>query len=155
MRRCTSLTLLCLALLAGCAPAPTAPPASMTASIQAPSAITPATPVAPQLTPTPGILLRGRVLLGDGSGLANVSICRNFASYPGTVIATTDQAGNYQAAFAFIPGDEMVGVWANAAGYTFDPPAFRWRHYFGLEDRSLDFRATPASSTAVPPAPCS
>ncbi len=112
-------------------------------------------PPLPAISPTPGIVLHGYVRLANGSGLANVSICRDFASYPGVLIATTDSSGYFQSNFTFIPGDEMIGVWAIQPGYTFAPPAYRWRHYYGLEDRGLDFRATPSTATEMPPAPCS
>ncbi len=106
------------------------------------------------VTQTPGIVLSGYVKLQDGTGLAGVTICRNFASYNGVVIATTDAEGFFRSDFAFVPGDEMIGVWPLAPGYTFDPPSYRWRHYFGLEERPLDFVASPGSTTATPPAPC-
>ncbi|HTP03042.1 MAG TPA: hypothetical protein VMJ64_16825 [Anaerolineales bacterium] len=100
--------------------------------------------------------MRGRVHLPDGSGIAGVAVCRNYASYPGGVIATTGADGSFQPGPAFIPGDEMVGVWPVAAGYTFEPPFVRWRHYYGLEDRELDFVASPeAAGTLAPPGPCS
>ncbi len=107
------------------------------------------------ITQTPGLVVSGYVLLQDGTGLAGVTICRNFASYNGTVVATTDADGFFRSDFAFVPGDEMVGVWPLAPGYTFDPPSYSWRHYFGLEERPLDFVASPGSTTATPPAPCS
>ncbi len=106
-------------------------------------------------TSLPGLVIRGHVRRSDGSGLANVSICRNFASYAGTLVATTDEDGYFQADFVAIPGDEMVGVWAALAGYTFEPKYHRWRHYYGFEDQTLDFVAVPTSATEVPPAPCS
>ncbi len=146
---------ICVPLVVGCTSAPTALTPASAPSILAPSVVGPTGLSEPQLTPTPGIVLHGRVVLADGSGLANVSICRSYASYPGTVVAATDHDGSFQAAFAFIPGDEMIGVWPLAAGYTFDPPVYRWRHYYGLEDRSLEFRAVPSPATASPPAPCS
>ncbi len=98
--------------------------------------------------------MHGRVTLADGSGLADVAICRNFASYAGTVVATTDANGYYTAQFAFIPGDEMVGVWPSLSGYVFDPPNYYWRHYYGFEDNNLNFVASQAAATAVPPSPC-
>jgi hypothetical protein len=106
---------------------------------------------------TPGLLLRGHVRLKDGTGLAglaNVVICRNFASYQGSVVGTTDQTGMYQAGFVGIPGDEMVGVWPLLQGYTFSPATVRWRHYHGYEERTLDFVASASSATDVPPAAC-
>ncbi len=119
---------------------------------------TPAPNIPPTLetaiSPTPGVIVRGHVRLADGSGLPGIPICRNFASYPGVVVATTDADGYFQSDFAFIPGDEMVSVWPNATGYTFQPDNIRWRHYYGPEDRTLDFVASPASATAVPLFPC-
>jgi hypothetical protein len=119
------------------------------------------TPIASRLptlalpvTPTPGLVLHGRVHLADGSGVGGVAICRSYAAYPGVVVATTGADGSFQSDFAFLPGDEMVGVWPAAAGYTFDPPFMHWRHYYGLEDQTLDFVASPSAATAVPPAPC-
>ncbi len=111
----------------------------------------------PPLTQTPGLLISGYVKLQDGTGLPGVTICRNFASYNGVVVATTDASGFFKSDFAYIPGDEMIGVWPLAPGYTFDPPSYSWRHYYGPEERPLDFVAIPATSvatTATPPAPC-
>ncbi len=145
---------LSLIFLLGCGLVPSTTPSAVPSTTVA-SPAGPLTPLAPQLTPTPGLLLYGRVRLSDGSGLAGVSICRNYASYPGTIIATSDRSGYFQAAFGFIPGDEMVGVWAVAPGYAFDPPIYRWRHYFGVEDRALEFLAIPSTAPPAPPAPCS
>lgn len=83
--------------------------------------------------------------------MPGVKIYRAFASYSGDVVATTDQAGNYQSDFKFIPGDEMVRVWAESPGYTFEPAgkvdwvqgAYFWRHYHGFENRVLNFVAKP------------
>lgn len=104
---------------------------------------------------TPGLVIHGRVRLSDGTGLANVTICRNFASYSGAAIAVTDQTGYYEATFVGIPGDEMIGAWALLPGYAFEPQIVRWRHYHGYEERTLDFVASPSSATYVPPGPCS
>ncbi len=106
------------------------------------------------LTPQPGLIIRGYVRLADGTGVADVSICRNYASYPGTIVAKTDANGYFESQFAFIPGDEMVGVWPQAAGYSFQPDNYRWRHYYGSEDRSLEFVATLSMATAAAPFPC-
>lgn len=125
---------------------PTIPPTS-----PAPVATTP--PAVP-LAETPGLLISGYVKLQDGAGLAGVQICRNYASYNGTVVATTDATGFFQSDFAYIPGDETIGVWPVAPGYTFDPPSYSWRHYYGPEERPLDFMASPGTTTATPPAPC-
>lgn len=169
-----------LLLLAACAPraVPTTPPTvpvsapsdtPAAAATIAPPAVTltptvteiPALPTTPfaigttaepgaDLTPQPGLIVRGYVRLADGTGLADVSICRNYASYDGTVVARTDANGYFESQFASIPGDEMVGVWPMAAGYTFQPDNYRWRHYYGKEDRSLEFIATAGTGTAAP-----
>jgi hypothetical protein len=139
------LTLLCVLPLSACMPQDVPSPAVPTA----------ATTVTRTLTPTPGLILRGRVHLQDGSGLGSVTICRNFASYPGVIAASTGADGTFQSDFTFIPGDEMVGVWPRAAGSTFEPAFVRWRHYYSFEDRVLDFIAVPTSVTAPPPGPCS
>ncbi len=121
-----------------------------------PTATASPTPTVP-LTQTPGLMISGYVKLQDGAGLAGVTICRNFASYNGVVVATTDASGFFASGFAYIPGDEMVGVWALAPGYTFDPPSYSWRHYYGPEERPLDFVAMPAGTgtpTVTPPVPC-
>lgn len=126
------------------------PPPSLTPTFTP----TPAPNLPPGLTPTPGLVVSGHVRLPDGSGLSGVTICRNFASYPGVVVAMTDADGYFKSDFAFIPGDEMVSIWPQAAGYTFQPDSVRWRHYYGPEDRTLDFVASPAAATAVPFFPC-
>ena len=143
-----------LILLTACVPpAPTTPlPTPRIARLSSPTAVV---TIESPLTATPGLILRGHVRLTTGPELANVSICRSFASYPGVIIATTDTAGYFQSSFAFIPGDEMVGIWAEKAGYSFDPPYYRWRHYYGYEDHTLDFVARPTSATSVPPDVCS
>jgi len=114
------------------------------------SASPPASPPGAQ----PGLDIRGQVRLTDGSGLANVRLCRNFAAYPGEAVATTDQDGYYQAEYVNIPADEMVGVWPELEGYSFEPRLYDWRHYYGHEARTLDFVAIPTTATDVPPAPC-
>ncbi len=139
-------------------PSPTPPPTVISPTVPPPPIATtpagqPPTLVVPP-TGTPGIFVHGRVTAPDGSGLANIAICQSFASYPGTVVATTDTDGYYTAPFSFIPGDEMVTVWPSTSDYVFDPPDYYWRHYYGFEDRPLNFVGSPAVSTAVPPFPC-
>jgi hypothetical protein len=96
----------------------------------------------PSLTPEQtGLTIRGYVTL-NGVGLPNVKIYRNFASYWGEVVATTDANGYYQSSFVFIPGDETVTVRPELEGYTFSPQNYIWRHYHGVEDRTLDFTAS-------------
>lgn len=137
---------------------PTLPP---TLVVTLPSTVLPPTlpqtvPPTPQTpySPAPGIVLYGYVRRADGSGVPNVSICRSYASYNGVIVATTDANGYFQSDFAAIPGDEMVGLWPVAQGYTFDPPTDRWRHYYGPEASYHEFIASPASATAVPPVRC-
>jgi hypothetical protein len=98
------------------------------------------------------LIIEGRVQLEDGSGLAGVKIYRGFASYPGVEIAVTDKLGSYQSGFQFIPGDEMVRVWAELPGYTselepnirgIEPGIYYWRHYYGFERTELNFTAIP------------
>jgi len=143
---------LVLATLACNVPTPLTPTQKFsTATVQ--PAISPCSPgidsptiPAAQSTPEPGLVLRGCVRLGDltnGSGLEGVSIYRSFASYDAVLVATTDASGYYQSDYQFIPGDEMVGVYAQKDGYTFEPSNVTWRHYYGYEVHTLDFVAVP------------
>jgi len=93
----------------------------------------------------PGLVVQGEVRLGDagGPGVPGVRIMRSFASYPGVVVATTGERGHYTSTFQPIPGDEMVAVWAELEGYTFEPEQYYWRHYYGYELTTLDFVAQP------------
>jgi uncharacterized repeat protein (TIGR01451 family) len=95
--------------------------------------------------PTPGLIIQGHVWRNHegGPGLANVAIYRRYAGYPGQLVATTDQGGYYRSDFYYIPGDEMVTVWAELEGYTFDPASYFWRHYYGYEVATRDFVAIP------------
>lgn len=114
------------------------------------------TPVKSTEIPTPslspgqtGVLIRGNIMLDDGSGLADVRIYLSLAAYSGEIIATTDSNGDFQSGLKFIPGDENVTVWAELDGYSFNPPIYYWRHYYGLEERTINFSAqasTPTSS---------
>ena len=99
--------------------------------------------------PATGLVIQGHVRLSaeEGLGLADVKIYRRYASYPGVLVATTDQDGYYQSDFAPIPGDEMVTVWAELEGYTFEPEQYYWRHYYGYESETLNFVAIPAQPT--------
>ena len=101
----------------------------------------------PRSSPTPsdqpGFVVRGRVTL-NGVGLAGVEIYRRFNAYPAVVIAVTDENGYYESDFIEIPGDEMVSIETELAGYTFDPPYYYWRHYHGYEITTCDFAASPA-----------
>jgi hypothetical protein len=141
-------SLLCIFLATACGSGGAGGPTQLPArSETAPTLIQPS-------PSTPGLVIHGRVRLSDGTGLANVTICHNFASYSGAAIAVTDLMGYYEATFISIPGDEMIGAWALLPGYTFEPKIVRWRHYHGYEERTLDFVATPSSATYVPPVPC-
>lgn len=91
---------------------------------------------------TPGLYLRGYIREGSnsGPGLAGVAIHRYFAGYaPGGVVATTDASGYYEAPFVYIPSTETITVWAEKAGYTFEPAEHQWMHYGGIESTERDF----------------
>ncbi len=141
--------LLCIFLVSACSTGGTV---SHAASPALPATVSASSDALPS---TPGLVIRGRVRLSDGTGLANVVICRNFASYPGSVAARTDSSGNFNSAFVAIPGDEMIGVWPLLAGYTFEPKLVSWRHYYGYEEKMLDFVAVPTLATDIPPTACS
>jgi hypothetical protein len=121
------------------------PTAASTASFTPTADVVPS-PIAmmPSFVPSPplaaGLVVRGRVTL-DGVGLAGVSILRQYSAYPGEVVAVTDANGYYQSGFMGIPGDEMVSISAQFAGYMFDPPYIYWRHYFGYEETTCNFTA--------------
>jgi hypothetical protein len=103
-------------------------------------------------TPQSGLVIHGMVHLENGQGLANAKIYRALASYGGVLAAVTDSTGHYESNFQFIPGDEMISVWAELPGYTLEPieggsnqGKFFWRHYRGYEDRELNFFGRPSS----------
>jgi hypothetical protein len=104
------------------------------------STATPSPEPSPMFTPSPGLMVLGRVTLND-VGLEGVKIYRRFSAYPPELIAVTDKNGNYESAFIPIPGDEMVSIEAELAGYNFDPPYYYWRHYHGYEETKCDFVA--------------
>jgi hypothetical protein len=91
----------------------------------------------------PGLVVRGHVTV-NGVALSGVKIYKRFSAYPAEFIATTDQNGYYESDFIDIPGDEMVSIEAELAGYTFDPPYCYWRHYHGYELTTCDFTAIAA-----------
>lgn len=104
----------------------------------------------PTPTTSPGLMVRGHVRLGSasGTGLPGVAIHLFYAAYaPGDIVATTDASGYYEVPFRPIPGDEMVTVWADLAGYAFEPPQHSWRHYYGYEEAIRDFVALTATAT--------
>ena len=89
------------------------------------------------------MVVRGHVTI-NGVGLAGVEIHQRFSAYPATLVAITDENGYYESDFIPIPGDEMVSIEPELAGYTFDPPYYYWRHYHGYDESTLDFTAVPA-----------
>jgi hypothetical protein len=99
--------------------------------------------IIPQSTPVPenepGLVVYGSVRGMNSEGVGNVTIYRQYASYPGVVIATTDASGYYKSDFYSIPGDEMVSVWAESTGLNFLPERCSWRHYYGSETKACDF----------------
>jgi hypothetical protein len=88
-----------------------------------------------------GLVVQGTVTL-DEKPLEGVRIYRSFASYKGEVVAVTGKDGTYRSEFMYIPGDEMVTVWAELEGYAFTPENVYWRHYHSYEERTLDFTAS-------------
>ena len=103
---------------------------------------TPTLPVEPSPTSVdkPGLVVLGHVTV-NGVPLPGVKIYKRFSAYPAELIATTDENGYYESDFINIPGDEMVSIEAEFAGYTFDPPFYYWRHYHGYEITTCDFAA--------------
>jgi hypothetical protein len=99
---------------------------------------------------TPGLLVFGYVVDKSEAGIEGVNIYRNYASYPGVVIATTDAEGYYQSDFYPIPGDEMVTIWAEGLGLRYEPEQYYWRHYYGYEGKECNFTAKDASENYLP-----
>lgn len=96
--------------------------------------------VTPSAEPTPGLTIYGTVKDKNSVGVENVAIYRSYSSYPGIVIATTNANGYYESDFYPIPGDEMVTIWAEKHGLTFQPENYHWRHYYGYEWKGCDFQ---------------
>lgn len=115
------------------ASSPTSIPASTEGS---PFSAAPSTPT-PQATP--GVVFFGTVRDQSSVGLPGIEIYRQYANYPGTLVATTDARGYYESGFYYIPGDEMITLWAVHPGFTFDPEHYYWRHYHGYEAGNYDF----------------
>jgi hypothetical protein len=141
-----SLIFILILTLTACAPrAPEpAPPAILASPTLKPFTQIPVTPDTSQ----PGLVVKGQVTY-YGVGIGDVKIYRSFAAYPGELTATTDSEGYYQSDFIFIPGDEMVTIWAEYKGYLFSPGNYSWRHYHGFEETELNFTAM-----AIIPTPC-
>jgi hypothetical protein len=95
----------------------------------------------PTPTSTPGLVVYGVVRYLNGSGVENVNIYRSYAGYQGVLIATTDETGFYQSDFYYIPGDEMVTVWAEKPGLVFEPEFYYWRHYYSYQMKECNFQA--------------
>ena len=124
--------LVTLSACAGTAPVRPTPVATMVPPTRQPA------PQDNSATKETGLILQGTVTL-DGSPLEGVKIYRSFASYEGEVVAVSGKDGTYRSEFMFIPGDEMVTVWAELDGHTFEPENVYWRHYYGYEESTLDF----------------
>jgi len=103
-------------------------------------------------TPSPGLQVSGHVRLGDasGPGVSGVRVMLAFASYPAHETCLTDADGYYQTRFHYIPGDEMVRVWAEDELYAFEPEVHYWRHWYGRELAVRDFLATPLPMCTPP-----
>jgi hypothetical protein len=138
-----SLVILLL-LLSACAELPANQPTPM-----APTVSPTGQSVLQETTPSAGLVLQGNVTV-NGKPLAGVRIFRSYASYPGEVVATSGKDGTYRSEFMFIPGDEMVTVWAELEGYAFTPENVYWRHYHGYEERTLDFSVVKVTPAPVP-----
>ena len=128
------ILLVTLSACAGTAPVRPTPAATMVPPTRQP------VPQDDSATRETGLILQGTVTL-DGSPLEGVSIYLSFASYEGEVVAVSGKDGTYRSEFMFIPGDEMVTVWAELEGYAFMPENEYWRHYYGYEERTVDFKA--------------
>jgi hypothetical protein len=124
----------------------------------------------PEFTPTPtytpqplsGLAIFGSVQVddtaadGDMGGLAGVNIHLGFASYPGNIVAVTDEEGRYRSEFIQIPVDETIRVWGSRDGYEFQPEMETWRFYAGYyQERQIDFIAYPEIGTVTPITPTS
>ncbi len=99
--------------------------------------------VTPSAEPAPGLMIYGTVKDQNSAGVENVAIYRSYSSYPGIVIASTDANGNYESDFYQIPGDEMVTIWAEKQGISFQPENYHWRHYYGYEQAECNFLVQP------------
>jgi hypothetical protein len=138
-------------------------------TVNAQDPITPTYTPTPTWTPTPtplptrpvksGLKIRGyvtrspSVILGGGSGLADVKIYLQLGFSTGRVVATTDQHGFYESGFIYIPGTETVRVWAEKEGYVFSPDVHYWLHYPGYEECSLYFEVQPPDDPTATPIP--
>jgi prepilin-type processing-associated H-X9-DG protein len=79
----------------------------------------------------------------DGLGLVGVKIYRSIASYPGEVVAITNENGYYWAEPLNTQGhQETLSMWAEMPSYSFDPDAYLWVYYGYGGEMTLDFVAT-------------
>ena len=107
----------------------------------------------------PGLTIRGYVTrrpdvtLGGGPGLHGVKIYLQLGFGTARMVAITDQDGNYQSDFIYIPGTETIRVWAEKDGYLFTPDIQSWLHYPGYEERELYFEAQPLDDPTPTPTP--
>jgi hypothetical protein len=142
---------------------PTSTPTPTLFPTERPS-LTPEHPFTPTPTDTPspisGLIIFGKVQIDDSipdesqRGLAGVQIYLAFASYPGKVVAVSEQDGSYKSDFINIPVDETIRVWAQKEDYRFEPVEEVWRFYAGyLQEREIDFIASPAPVTVTPITP--
>jgi hypothetical protein len=126
--------------------------------------ITPTLELTPNPTNTPlpvsGLVAFGNVQVDNAAhvlyeqGLAGVEIHLAFASYPGNIVAMTDDGGNYKSDFIHIPVDETIRVWAVKEGYRLEPEQEVWRFYGGhYQERRIDFLAYSDSVTVTPITP--
>jgi hypothetical protein len=111
-----------------------------------------ALPVLAPIEVTPGLIIEGQVSLREegGPGVAGVVIYRRYATYPGTVVATTRPDGSYQTEFSYISGEETVHLWAILTPYAMQPQMYDWRHYYGYREVTRNFVATAPYSRYVP-----
>jgi len=106
----------------------------------------------PTPTPEPRIHIHGRVVMEDGTGVADVGIYVGVTCNPdhgGWLVTTTDQEGYYEGETGCPFGhDETLRVSAVLEGYAFVPEFDCWRTYGYCPGKQTDFVAfpTPAST---------
>jgi len=113
------------------------------------------------LSPTPesGLRIHGTVRLAyaAGPGVPSVQIFLGVANPSGgQVVAQTDAQGDYdQGAYTPLSNPENITVHAELPGYNLEPQQYNWEkdRITGMEDRALDFVASPLATTCSTPAP--
>jgi hypothetical protein len=117
--------------------------------------ITPPPPPTVTITPEPPALrIFGSVQsVGDEAsptplkGLAGVKIYLALASYPGKVVATTDERGFFDSGFIPLPHRETIRLWAEKEGYRIEPPEYVFLYEpSGRQEREFHFKAMPVQS---------